>query len=95
MWLMLQQDRPDDYVIATGRTTTVRDMCAIAFKHVGLDIDDHLVIDPALFRPAEVEVLLGNPAKAKATFGWEAQTSLEALITEMVDADIRRLSANA
>jgi GDPmannose 4,6-dehydratase len=95
MWLMLQQDRPDDYVIATGRTTTVRDMCAIAFKHVGLNIDDHLVIDPALFRPAEVEVLLGNPAKAKAAFGWEAQTSLEALITEMVDADIRRLSANA
>lgn len=95
MWLMLQQDRPDDYVIATGRTTTVRDMCAIAFKHVGLNIDDHLVIDPALFRPAEVEVLLGNPAKAKATFGWEAQTSLEALITEMVDADIKRLSANA
>lgn len=95
MWLMLQQDRPDDYVIATGRTTTVRDMCAIAFKHVGLTMDDHLVIDPALFRPAEVEVLLGNPAKAKATFGWEAETSLEALITEMVDADIKRLSANA
>ncbi|MCJ2051569.1 GDP-mannose 4,6-dehydratase [Methylobacterium sp. J-070] len=95
MWLMLQQDRPDDYVIATGRTTTVRDMCAIAFKHVGLNIDDHLVIDPALFRPAEVEVLLGNPTKAKTTFGWEATTSLEALITEMVDADIKRLSANA
>ncbi|SEG31737.1 GDPmannose 4,6-dehydratase [Methylobacterium sp. 190mf] len=94
MWLMLQQDRPDDYVIATGRTTTVRDMCAIAFQHVGLNIDDHLVVDPALFRPAEVEVLLGNPAKAKATFGWEARTSLEALITEMVDADIRRVSAN-
>lgn len=95
MWLMLQQDKPDDYVIATGRTTTVRDMCAIAFGHVGLAIDDHLVIDPALFRPAEVEVLLGNPAKAKAAFGWEAETSLEALITEMVDADIKRLSANA
>jgi GDPmannose 4,6-dehydratase len=95
MWLMLQQDRPDDYVIATGRTTTVRDMCAIAFKHVGLNIDDHLVVDPALFRPAEVDVLLGNPSKAHATFGWEAQTSLEALITEMVDADIKRLSANA
>ena len=94
MWLMLQQDRPDDYVIATGRTTTVRDMCAIAFKHVGLNIDDHLIIDPALFRPAEVEVLLGNPAKAKATFGWEAETSLESLITEMVDADLKRLSAN-
>ena len=95
MWLMLQQEQADDYVIATGRTTTVRDMCAIAFGHVGLAIDDHLVIDPALFRPAEVEVLLGNPAKAKAAFGWEAQTSLEALITEMVDADIKRLSANA
>ena len=95
MWLMLQQDKPDDYVIATGRTTTVRDMCVIAFKHVGLNIDDHLIIDPAFFRPAEVEVLLGNPAKAKATFGWEAQTSLESLITEMVEADIKRLSANA
>ncbi|SDN39340.1 GDPmannose 4,6-dehydratase [Methylobacterium phyllostachyos] len=95
MWLMLQQDKPDDYVIATGRTTTVRDMCAIAFRHVGLNVDDHLVIDPALFRPAEVEVLLGNPAKAKAAFGWEAQTSLETLITEMVDADIKRLTANA
>ncbi|MDP4003116.1 GDP-mannose 4,6-dehydratase [Methylobacterium sp. NEAU K] len=95
MWLMLQQDKPDDFVIATGRTTTVRDMCAIAFKHVGLNIDDHLIVDPALFRPAEVEVLLGNPAKAKATFGWEAQTSLEAMIQEMVDADIKRLSANA
>jgi len=92
MWLMLQQDQPDDYVIATGRTTTVRDMCAIAFKHVGLNIDDHLVIDPVLFRPAEVEVLLGNPTKAKATFGWEAQTSLETLITEMVDADIKRIN---
>ncbi|MDP4002167.1 GDP-mannose 4,6-dehydratase, partial [Methylobacterium sp. NEAU K] len=90
MWLMLQQDKPDDFVIATGRTTTVRDMCAIAFKHVGLNIDDHLIVDPALFRPAEVEVLLGNPAKAKATFGWEAQTSLEAMIQEMVDADIKR-----
>jgi GDPmannose 4,6-dehydratase len=95
MWLMLQQDRPDDYVIATGRTTTVRDMCVIAFRHVGLNVDDHLIVDPALFRPAEVEVLLGNPAKAKATFGWEAETPLEALITEMVDADIKRLSANA
>ncbi|MGU3469366.1 GDP-mannose 4,6-dehydratase, partial [Methylobacterium sp. C33D] len=71
------------------------DMCAIAFKHVGLTVDDHLIVDPALFRPAEVEVLLGNPAKAKAAFGWEAETSLEALITEMVDADIKRLSANA
>lgn len=92
MWLMLQQDKPDDYVVATGRTTTVRDMCRIAFEHVGLRMDDHLVIDPDLFRPAEVEVLLGNPAKAKAKLGWEAQISLEEMICEMVDADLERHS---
>ncbi|TIS50603.1 GDP-mannose 4,6-dehydratase [Mesorhizobium sp.] len=90
MWLMLQQDQPDDYVVATGRTTTVRDMCRIAFEHVGLKMDDHLVIDPDLFRPAEVEVLLGNPAKAKANLGWEATISLEEMICEMVDADLER-----
>lgn len=93
MWLMLQQDQPDDYVVATGRTTTVRDMCRIAFEHVGLKMDDHLVIDPDLFRPAEVEILLGNPAKAKAKLGWEATISLEAMIREMVDADLERHSA--
>ncbi len=92
MWLMLQQDRPDDYVVATGRTTTVRDMCRIAFEHVGLKIDDHLVIDPDLFRPAEVEILLGNPAKAKDKLGWEATISLEEMICEMVDADLERHS---
>jgi len=91
MWLMLQQDQPDDYVIATGRTTTVRDMCKIAFSHVGLNDEDYLVIDPKFFRPAEVEILLGNPAKAKAHLGWEAKTSLETLITMMVDADMRRV----
>ena len=91
MWLMLQQDRPDDFVIATGRTTTVRDMCRIAFSHAGMNDEDHLVIDPQFFRPAEVDILLGNPAKAKAKLGWEAQTSLETLITLMVDADMRRV----
>ena len=91
MWLMLQQDQPDDYVIATGRTTTVRDMCRIAFSHAGMNDEDHLVIDPQFFRPAEVDILLGNPAKAKAKLGWEAQTSLETLITLMVDADMRRV----
>ena len=91
MWLMFQQDQPDDYVIATGHTTTVRDMCKIAFSHVGLNYEDHLVIDPKFFRPAEVDILLGNPAKAKAKLGWEAKTSLEALITMMVDADMRRV----
>ena len=91
MWLMLQQDVADDYVIATGRTTTVRDMCQIAFSHVGLAMDDHVVIDPAFYRPAEVDVLLGNPAKAKRVLGWEAKTSLEEMIREMVDADLKRL----
>lgn len=91
MWLMLQQDTPDDYVVATGRTTTVRDMCKIAFEHVGLDMDKHLIIDPEFFRPAEVDVLLGNPEKAEKALGWKAETSLEDMITEMVDADIARL----
>jgi GDPmannose 4,6-dehydratase len=95
MWLMLQQDRPDDYVIATGRTTTVRDMCAIAFSHAGLTLEDHLVIDPELFRPAEVEVLLGNPAKARAALGWQAEISLEEMIREMVEADLERYAASS
>ena len=92
MWLMLQQAEPDDYVIATGRTTTVRDMCRIAFAHVGLDYEKHVVIDPKLFRPAEVDVLLGNPAKAKTAMGWEPKTPLETLIAMMVDADMRRVA---
>jgi len=92
MWLMLQQPIADDYVVATGKTTTVREMCRIAFQHVGLNIENHLVIDPKFFRPAEVDVLLGNPAKAIAKLNWKPKTSLEQLITMMVDADIRRLS---
>ena len=94
MWLMLQQDVPDDYVVATGRTSTVRTMCEIAFSHVGLNIDDHLVIDEALFRPAEVEILLGDPSKAKSKLGWETSVSMEDLIREMVDADLARHSKN-
>ena len=93
MWLMLQQDVPDDYVVATGRTTTVRDMCRIAFDHLGLKMDDHLIIDPELFRPAEVDILLGNPDKAKEKLGWEAKITLEEMICEMVDADMARLKA--
>ncbi len=92
MWLMLQQATGDDYVVATGLTTTVRDMCEIAFRHVGLNPDDHIVIDPAFFRPAEVDVLLGDPTKAEKQLGWKASTSLEALITMMVDADMRRVA---
>jgi GDPmannose 4,6-dehydratase len=89
MWAMLQQDKPDDYVIATGVTTTVRDMCRIAFEHVGLNYEDHVVVDPQFFRPAEVDVLCGNPAKARARLGWSAKTSLEDLIAGMVEADLR------
>lgn len=92
MWMMLQQDQPEDYVVATGRTTSVRDMVELAFCHLDMDYRDYLVIDPALYRPAEVEVLLGNPAKAEAKLGWRAETSLEQLITMMVDADMQRLS---
>lgn len=92
MWLMLQQDVADDYVIATGLTTTVRDMCKIAFAHVGLTHEDHVVIDPLFYRPAEVEVLLGNPAKAQAKLNWTAKTDLQTLITGMVDADMVRVS---
>ncbi|MGC1817301.1 MAG: GDP-mannose 4,6-dehydratase, partial [Casimicrobiaceae bacterium] len=84
MWRMLQQDNPDDYVIATGVTTTVRDMCRIAFEQVGLRHEDHVVVDPQFFRPAEVDVLCGNPAKARARLGWSAKTSLEDLIAGMV-----------
>jgi GDPmannose 4,6-dehydratase len=91
MWLMLQQETPGDYVVATGRTTTVREMCRIAFEHAGLDMEQHVVIDPALFRPAEVEKLLGDPSKAREQLGWEATTPLRDMIIEMVEADIRRL----
>jgi GDPmannose 4,6-dehydratase len=91
MWLMLQQEKPDDYVVATGVTTTVRDMCRIAFDHVGLDMEKHLVIDPAFYRPAEVEVLLGDSAKARAKLGWAPKIALTELIREMVEADLERL----
>jgi GDPmannose 4,6-dehydratase len=92
MQLMLQQREPDDYVVATGRTATVRDMCRIAFEHVGLDYEGHLVIDPKLYRPAEVDVLLGNPAKANAKLGWKPVTDLETLVATMVDADMERVA---
>lgn len=92
MWLMLQQDAPDTYVVATGRTTTVRDMCKIAFDYVGLDYEKYVVIDPAFYRPAEVDLLLGEPKKAEEKLGWKAETSLEQLIHMMVDADMKRVA---
>jgi GDPmannose 4,6-dehydratase len=92
MWRMLQQDEPGDYVIATGVATTVRDMCQVAFDCVGLKYEDHVVIDPRFFRPAEIDGLLGNPAKAKRVLGWAATTGIDSLIPMMVDADLRRVS---
>jgi len=90
MWLMLQQETPGDYVIATGRTETVREFCRLAFAHVGLDYQAYVRTDPALMRPAEVDVLLGDASKARTRLGWEPKTSLEDLVVEMVEADLAR-----
>ena len=91
MWLMLQQEKPDVYVVATGRTTTVREMCKIAFEHLDMDYEKYVVIDPKFYRPAEVDLLLGDPSKAQEKLGWKATTSLEDLITMMVNADMKRV----
>jgi GDPmannose 4,6-dehydratase len=91
MWLMLQQPQADDYVVATGVTTSVRDMVNIAFRHIGKEPEAYVRTDPRFMRPAEVDVLLGNPAKAKAKLGWEPSITLEEMIVEMVEADIARL----
>jgi GDPmannose 4,6-dehydratase len=92
MWLMLQQDKADDYVIATGVSHSVRDLVEIAFGYAGLQWQEYIRIDPALLRPAEVDHLVGDCSKAKATLGWQPQVSFEGLIRMMVDADIARLS---
>ena len=94
MWLMLQQDTPADYVVATGRTTSVREFCDLAFAYVGLAMNNHVVVDERYMRPAEVDVLLGDATKAKQKLGWSAETSLEALVAEMVDADLERLKSH-
>ena len=95
MWLMLQQDAPGDYVIATGRTVSIRQMVSIAFEYVGLNPDDFVKIDPQLFRPSEVDVLLGDASLAQQKLGWEPVITLEEMIHEMVDADVARLSPAA
>ena len=92
MWLMLQQDCADDYVIATGKAVTVSDMCRIAFGHLGLSYEDHVVIDPKFYRPSEVDVSMGNATKARKKLGWVAKSDLESLITMMVESDMDRVS---
>jgi GDPmannose 4,6-dehydratase len=91
MWLMQQRDVPEDFVISTGRTRTVRDFCNIAFDYAGLDPHDHIEVDPQFLRPAEVDVLLGDSSKAKQKLGWEPSISFEEMVWEMVDADIQRV----
>jgi GDPmannose 4,6-dehydratase len=93
MWLMLQQDTPDDYVVATGRTTTVRVMCQIAFGHAGLDYEKFVRTADSLLRPAEVDILLGDASKAREKLGWEPSITLEVLLAEMVEADLARYRA--
>jgi GDPmannose 4,6-dehydratase len=92
MWLMLQQEQPDDYVVATGIAHSVRECVEIAFDQAGIDVDGHLRIDEALKRPAEVDHLIGDASKAKQVLGWEPRTSFEELIRLMVDADLKLLS---
>jgi len=93
MWLMLQQDEPDDYVVATGETHSVREFCALAFGHVGLEADQYVKTDPEFLRPAEVDQLVGNATKARDRLGWEPRHSFRDLVEMMVTADLERLSA--
>ena len=92
MWLMLQQDRPDDYVISTGISHSVKELVQIAFERVGLDWEKHVQLDPAFLRPAEVDHLLGDCSKAKKELGWEPKVDFRGLVEMMVDADMARLS---
>jgi GDPmannose 4,6-dehydratase len=91
MWMMLQQDQPDDYVIATGETHSVREFCELAFGHVGLGYSDYVVMDERFMRPAEVDLLIGDPAKARNALGWQPKTPFSELVQVMVDADMQLL----
>jgi GDPmannose 4,6-dehydratase len=91
MWMMLQQGQPDDYVIATGETHSVREFCDLAFGHVGLTYSDYVVLDERFMRPAEVDLLIGDPTKARDTLGWKPKTSFPDLVRVMVDADMQLL----
>ena len=93
MWLMLQQPEPDDFVVATGETHTVRHLVATAFECVGLDWQKYVVIDPAFYRPAEVDLLIGDPSKARRILGWKPETPFPQLVRRMVEADLKRYAA--
>jgi GDPmannose 4,6-dehydratase len=91
MWLMLQQDQADDYVVGTGATHAVRELCQVAFARVGLDWEKHVVVDPRFYRPAEVDLLVSDPSKARETLGWKPEVDFATLIQMMVDADLAKL----
>jgi GDPmannose 4,6-dehydratase len=91
MWMMLQQDRPDDYVIATGETHSVRELCELAFGHVELDYRDYVIQDERFYRPAEVDLLIGDASKAREKLGWQPETTFETLVRLMVDSDLKLL----
>src|SRR3954466_14406499 len=93
MWMMLQQDHPGDFVVATGQTQSVRRFCELAFGHVGLDYRDYVVLDERFMRPAEVDLLVGNPSSAREVLGWEPETSFEALVQMMVEGDLALLKS--
>jgi GDPmannose 4,6-dehydratase len=93
MWLMLQQDEPEDYVVGTGETHAVRELCRVAFECLDLQWEDHVVVDPQFYRPAEVDLLVSNPAKARAKLGWQPEVSFKELIEKMVEADMAALKA--
>ena len=91
MWRMLQQEQPDDFVVATGETRSVRDFCEAAFGYLGMDYRDYVVVDPAYFRPTEVDRLVGDASKARRVLGWSPQTSFQELVHLMVDSDLELL----
>jgi len=95
MWLMLQQNEPEDYVISTGETHSVRELCEIAFSHLDLDYNDYVIVDPKFSRPADVDLLVGDSRKAREKLGWKPEVTFEELIKMMVDADYNDLKSNA
>jgi len=95
MWMMLQQDQPEDFVVGTGEIHSVRDFCEHAFKYVNLDYRDHVVQDPRFLRPSEVDLLIADPAKAHQKLGWAPKITFQGLVEMMVDADLQRLKGIA
>jgi GDPmannose 4,6-dehydratase len=94
MWLMLQQDRADDFVISTGESHSVRELVEVSFSHAGLDWERYVTLDPKFLRPAEVDHLIGDSSKARHVLGWKPEVDFKGLVTMMVDADLRRLDSS-